>query len=74
MNVDWDWDKGEIPKGHTIPFMRALSIALEGIGFRVALPRWLLSLTKRGRDAICGYEEMEVGHLNSLHQWPTFTH
>ena len=68
MNVGWDWDKGEVPKGHTIPFMQTLTTALEGIGLRVAFPRLLLSLTKSGRGAICGYEELEVGHPNSLYQ------
>jgi hypothetical protein len=61
MNVDWDWDKGEIPKGHTIPFMQALSTALDGIGLRAAFPTWLVALTERGRRGICGYEEMGVG-------------
>ena len=68
MNVGWDWDKDEIPKGYTTPFMQTLTTALEGIGLRVALPRWLLSLTKQGRGAICGYEELEVGHSDSLYQ------
>ena len=67
MNVGWDWDKDEIPKGHTIPFMEALSTALEGLGLRVAFPRWLLSLTMHGRGVLCGYEELEVGHPNPLH-------
>ena len=61
MNVDWDWNKSEIPKGHTMPFMHALAVALEGLGRRVVFPKWFLSLTKRGREALCGYEEMEVG-------------
>ena len=67
MTVGWDWVMDEIPKGHAMPFMQALSTALEGIGLRVAFPRWLLSLSKRGRDAICGYEELEVGHPKSLY-------
>ena len=67
MNVGWDWDQDEIPKGHTIPFMQTLSTALEGVSLRIAFPRWLLSLTKRGRGAIRGYEELEVGHPNPLH-------
>jgi hypothetical protein len=70
INVDWDWDKNEIPKGHTMPFMRALSIATEGLFLLVVLPKWLLFLTKRGREAIYGHDEMEVSHLNTLHEGP----
>ena len=70
MNVDWDWGKSEIPKGHTMPFMEALVTAIDGWFFRVSLPTWLISLTKRGRQALCGYNEMEVGHLSMLHPLP----
>ena len=69
INVDWDWDKTEIPKGHTMPFLQALCTATEGIPIRVAFPGWLLSLTKSGRKAIRGHNEMEVSHLSVLHQW-----
>jgi hypothetical protein len=68
--VDWDWDKSEIPKGHTIPFIQALSTAPEGLIFRTALPTWLVSLSKRGRQALRGYNELEVGHPNTLNQQP----
>ena len=68
INVNWDWDKNETPKGHTMPFMQALPIATEGLLLFLALPKWLLSLTKRGREAICGYNEMEVGHFSTLYQ------
>jgi hypothetical protein len=67
VNVGWDWDKNEIPKGHTMPFMRALSIAAEGLLLRMVFPRWLLSLTKWGREAIRGYNELEVSHLSTFH-------
>ena len=70
INVAWDWDKSEIPKGHTISFMRALAFALEGIGLRVTFPRWLLSLTKRGREGLCAYEEMGVSHHSTLYKRP----
>jgi len=66
INVDWDWDKNEIPKGHTMPFMRALSTAAEALLLRFALPNWLLVFSKRGRVAVRGHNEMEVGHLSSL--------
>ena len=46
--------------------MRALAVALEGMGRRVVFPKWFLSLSKRGREALCGYEEMEVGHFSTL--------
>ena len=65
INVDWDWDKSEIPKGHTIPFLQALSTATDGMVTRVAFPTWLLSLTRSGREAILGYNEMEVSRLSS---------
>jgi hypothetical protein len=63
INVNWEWDKGEIPEGHTMPFMEALAAALDGLLLRAALPRWLISLTKQGRQAICSHEELEVSHL-----------
>ena len=68
VNVDWDWDKNEIPKGHTMSFMRALTTSAEGLIIRAALPRWLLSFTKSGREALDGYYELEVGHTSTLHQ------
>ena len=69
INVDWGWDKSEIPKGHTMPFMRALPSATEGLLISAVFPRWFISLTKRGRQALHGHDEMEVGHFNTLHQW-----
>jgi hypothetical protein len=51
-----------------MPFMQALTTATQGMIIRAAFPRWLLSLTKRGREALRGYDEMEVGHLSTLHQ------
>lgn len=68
--MDWDWDKSEIPKGHTMPFMEALVTSLDGLIFRMTLPTWLINLTKRGRLALSGYHEMEVGHLSTFHPWP----
>jgi len=68
INVDWDWDKNEIPKGHTMPFMQALSATTEGLAPRFVFPRWLLFLTKWGREAIRSHSEMEVGHLSTLYQ------
>jgi len=68
--MDWYWDENEIPKGHTMPFMRALTIASEGRLLLMALPKLLLSLTQRGREVICGHNEMEVSHLSTLHQPP----
>lgn len=74
--MDWDWDKREIPKGHNMPFMQALATALDGLVFRVVLPPWLISFTKQGRQALRGYDEMEVSHPSTLHQshifkrWP----
>ena len=53
-----------------MPFMQALPTATEGLMFRVALPRWLISLTKRGRQALQGYNEMEVGNLSTVYQRP----
>jgi len=61
--MDWDWNKTEIPKGHTMPFMQALSTSIEGLVTRAVFPRWYLSRTKRGREALRGYEELEVGCL-----------
>ncbi len=49
-----------------MPFMKALPTATEGLLLLLALPRWLLFLTKWGRRAICGNYEMEVSHLNSI--------
>ena len=50
--------------------MRALAAALDGLVFRAALPVWLASLTSRGREALLGYDEMEVGHLSKHHACP----
>ena len=68
INVNWDWDKNEIPKEHTMPFIQALSTATEGMIIRLALPRLLLALTKQGREAVRGYYELEVGHSRTLYQ------
>jgi len=68
INVDWDWDKNEIPKGHTMPFMEALATDTEGLIIRGALPSWLLGFSKRGREAVRSHNEMEVGHLSTLYQ------
>ena len=70
INVDWEWHKTEIPKGHSMPFMQALSTAIEGMVLRAALPTWVLSLTERGRQVLCGHNEMEVGHLSTCHPLP----
>jgi hypothetical protein len=48
-----------------MPFMQALATTTEGLAFRIAFPRWLISLTKRGREVMCGFEELEVGHLST---------
>ena len=47
-----------------MPFMRALTTAIEGLMFRAVFPTWLISLTNRGRQALRGYDEMEVRHLS----------
>ncbi len=61
INVNWDWDKTELPNGHTMPFMQALSTTIDGLPIRVAFPKWLLSLTESGREAARGAHELEVG-------------
>ena len=66
INVDWEWDKSEIPKGHTMALIQALATAPEGLVFRVGFPTWLISLTKRGRKALSGHEELEASHLSTL--------
>ena len=68
MKVDWDWDKSEVPKGHTMPFMQALATAPQAMILRAGLPRWLMYLTKRGRQALRSFKEMEVGHLSTFNQ------
>jgi hypothetical protein len=65
--VDWDQDKNEMSKGHTIPFMQALVTVVEGLIFRMAFPKWLLCLNKRGREFVRAHDELEVGHLSTLH-------
>ena len=70
IKVDWDWDRSEVPKGYTMPFAQALATSTDGIITRAALPKWLLSLTKRGRQSLCGYYELEVSHLNALYECP----
>jgi hypothetical protein len=70
INVDWDWDNNEIPKGHTMPFMQALATSTKETMFRAAFPRRFLSLTKRGREALYSYNELEVGHFNTHYQCP----
>ena len=70
IDVNWDWDKAEIPKGHTMPFMQALSTATDGMPLRFALPNWLLLLSKSGREVVRGYYEFEVSHYNTRHHRP----
>ena len=63
IDMDWDCDKNEIPKGHTMPFMRALTAAIQGMLVLPAFPRWLLLFNKRGREVARGHDEMEVSHF-----------
>ena len=65
-----DWDKSEVPKGYTMPFMQALATAPQAMIWRAGLPRWLICLTKRGRQALRSFKEMEVGHLSTFNQRP----
>ena len=53
-----------------MPFMRALATAQQGLMLRAALPNWLINFTKRGREALRGYYELEVGDLSTLDQRP----
>jgi len=55
-------------------FMQAFPAALDGILLRLALPVWLISFTKQGRQALRGYTEMEVSHPNTLHQLHKLKH
>ena len=68
--MDWDWDNKEIPSGHTMSFLRALTTSAEGLILRAVVPRWLLSLTKSGREALSGYYELKVDHISTLRQCP----
>jgi len=47
-----------------MPLMKALATAPQALTLRTALPDWLIYLTKRGREVLCGHKEMEVGHLS----------
>ena len=62
INVDWDWDKNEIPNGHTMPFMHALTTSIQTLPVHM-FPKWLVSFNKRGREAVRAHDELEVGHL-----------
>ena len=73
IDVDWNWDKNEIPNGHTMTFMNALATATQSLPFLFMFPRWLLRFNKWGREAIHGHDELEVGYLSTLHQWPDLT-
>ena len=73
IDVDWDWDRNEIPNGHTITFMNALATATRSMPLLFMFPRWLLSFNERGREAVRSHDELEVGHLSILHQWPNLT-
>ena len=70
MSADWDTD-WEVPsQGHSMPFMRALKEAAEGLILRSAVPRWLLPLSQRGRRAVTGFMEMEVSsHCIAAHRF-----
>ena len=68
MNVEWD--NGEVPKGYTMPFVQALATGEQGLLLRLALPNWLICLTKRGREALRGYHKLEVGDLSTSRQQP----
>jgi hypothetical protein len=52
VSVDWGWAKSEIPKGHTIPFIHGLATATEEMAPYETVPRWLVALTERGRQAL----------------------
>jgi len=62
MSADWDANR-EIPApGHSMPFMEALKVSAESFMLRAALPRWLISLSQRGRRATKGFMELEVSN------------
>ena len=65
-----EWDNDEIPDGHTMSFTQALATGQQGLVFRMALPNWLICLTTRGREALRGYYELEVGDLSTSRQQP----
>ena len=67
INVDWDWDRSEIPKGHTMPFTQVIASSMQGQGIIAAVPRWLLFLMKQGREAIRIHNLLEVGRLSTFH-------
>ena len=62
--IDADWDVGweVLTLGHSMPFMEALKVSAETLMLRAAVPRWLLSLSQRGRRAIRGYMEIEASN------------
>ena len=47
--------------------MHALTTVLQNLSINM-FPRWILSFSKRGREAVRAHDELEVGHLNTLHQ------
>ena len=67
INVNWDWDKSQIPKGHTMPFIQLLATAMQEQSIIAAVPGWLLSLMKRGREALRVHNTLEVGNLSTFH-------
>ena len=62
ISTDWDVDREVLALGHSMSFMEALKVSTETLTFRAAVPRWLLSLSQRGRRAIRGYMEIEVSN------------
>ena len=62
MSTDWDADRGTLAPGHSMSFMEALKVSSEAMVFRAAVPRWLLPLSQRGRQAKMGFMEMEVSN------------
>jgi hypothetical protein len=51
-----------------MPFMRALATVIDGLVLRLSFPRWLLCFNKWGREVVRAHDELEVGHLSTLHQ------
>ena len=73
IDVDWNWDKNEISNGYTMTFMNALATATRSMPLLFMFPRWLLLFNKWGREAVRGHDELGVGHLSTLDQWPNLT-
>ncbi|KAK7687284.1 hypothetical protein QCA50_009789 [Cerrena zonata] len=57
--IRWN-DELVLPAGHKMTFKDALSTVSRAAIFKASIPNWMMHLTKRGRNILQAYEELET--------------